>query len=216
MLTLRPLRAVLFDWDGTLLDSYSADASAYLQMFSALSIPWGLQELKAHYSPDWHRVYRAAALPTERWAEADLLWRRAYASERPMLQPGVQPLVHALASRFVVGLVTSGSGWRVRRQLRTFGLDKLFTVQVFGDRAARRKPHPLQLELAMCRLGVPPAACIYVGDAPEDIQMARRAGVASVGIIGNSPVPQRLRASRPDALVPSIPALRSLLLSRLR
>ena len=54
---------VLFDWDGTLLNSFEADANAYMQMFGALGMSWSLAELKRHYSPNWHRVYRAAGLP---------------------------------------------------------------------------------------------------------------------------------------------------------
>jgi HAD superfamily hydrolase (TIGR01509 family) len=211
MLTRVPLRAVLFDWDGTLLDSYRADANAYLQMFRALGIAWGMAELAQHYSPDWHRVYRAAKIPLERWDEADRLWRSFYRAERPTLQHGARRVVQELGRRYRLGLVTSGSSSRVRTQLRAFGLEALFAVRVFGDEIPRRKPHPAQLEIAMCRLGLAPAACVYVGDAPEDVEMAHRAGVAAVGVLGHSPVPERLRASRPEALILRISALPGLL-----
>jgi phosphoglycolate phosphatase len=46
--------------------------------------------------------------------------------------------------------------------------------------------------------------CIYVGDAPEDIEMARRAGVRSVGVFGPFPSARRIRAARPDLLLTSI------------
>jgi len=212
MLTRVPLRAVLFDWDGTLLDSYQADARAYLGMFRALGIPWGLSELAQHYSPDWHCVYRAASLPPERWAEADHLWRLFYRQERPSLQPGARHVLHRMARRYRLGLVTSGSAWRVRAQLRALALYPLFAARVFGDEAPRRKPHPAPLRLALRRIGCEPAACIYVGDAPEDVAMARRAGVAVVGVIGHSPVPERLREARPDALIGRIAALPGLIL----
>jgi phosphoglycolate phosphatase-like HAD superfamily hydrolase len=61
------------------------------------------------------------------------------------------------------------------------------------------------------RIGCEPAACVYVGDAPEDVAMARRAGVAVVGVLGHSPVPERLRAARPDALIGAITDLPALL-----
>jgi beta-phosphoglucomutase-like phosphatase (HAD superfamily) len=63
-------RVVLLDWDGTLLNSYTADSRAYLAMFRALEIKWGLAELKRHYSPDWYQVYRAAKLPRARSGRA--------------------------------------------------------------------------------------------------------------------------------------------------
>ncbi len=65
---------VLFDWDGTLLDSFEADANAYAFMFDALGISWSMEELKRHFSPNWHRVYRAARIPRSKWQEADRLW----------------------------------------------------------------------------------------------------------------------------------------------
>jgi phosphoglycolate phosphatase len=207
MLTRKPLRAVLFDWDGTLLDSFQADANAYVQMFRALGVSWNSTKLTQHYSPDWHNVYRAVQLPHERWAEADRLWRVFYRSERPQLQAGARDVVQALAERFRLGLVSSGSSLRVRSQIRAFGLQPLFAVSVFGDQVPHRKPHPLQLQLAIRQLGFEPSACIYVGDAPEDVQMARRAGVAVVGVLEHSPVPERLRASRPNALIKTISSL---------
>ena len=213
MLTHKPLRAVLFDWDGTLLDSYQADTHAYLQMFRALGISWDSSKLAQNYSPDWHRVYRAAQVPPQCWAEADRLWRRFYRSERPLLQAGARHVVEMLANRFPLGLVSSGSSLRVRSQIRAFGLAPFFAVSIFGDQVphSRRKPHPLQLRLALGRLGVDPGSCLYVGDAPEDVQMARRAGVAVVGVLQHSPVPERLRKSRPDALIKTIRSLPELL-----
>ena len=211
MLTHKPLRAVLFDWDGTLLDSYRADANAYVQTFRALGVAWSLTDLARHYSPEWHRVYRAAQLPPKRWAEADRLWRCFYRLERPLLLSGARHVVQQLAARFPLGLVSSGSSLRVRTQLRAFGLDSFFAVSVFGDEVPYRKPHPLQLQLAIRKLKIEPGACVYVGDAPEDVQMARHAGVAVIGVLGHSPVADRLRESRPTALIKTVMALPGLL-----
>lgn len=205
------IRGVIFDWDGTLLDSYAADARAYLRMFAMLKIPWDPADLARHYSPDWHNVYRAAKLPHSQWAEADRIWRRFYAEERPRLQRDAQRVVRALSGRYRLGLVTSGSAWRVRAQLRSLFLSRFFRHSVFGDDAPRRKPHPSPLQIALRRMELAPEACAYVGDAPEDVVMARRAGVFVVGITGQSPVPDRLRLARPDALIPTIAKLPALL-----
>jgi HAD superfamily hydrolase (TIGR01509 family) len=199
-----PARAVLFDWDGTLLNSYAADTRAYLAMFRALGIDWGLEELARHYSPNWYRVYRAARITRARWDEADRLWALAYRRENPDLLPGARRIVQALKREFLLALVTSGNRRRVRRQLREFKLADSFSVCVCGEDAPLKKPHPAPLQLALERLRMEPEECVYVGDTPEDVEMARRAGVRPIGILGPFPTARRLRAARPDAILHSI------------
>src|SRR5271168_1767674 len=99
------IRGVLFDWDGTLLDSYHADSSAYLAMFREMGIPWGIEELTKHYSPNWYRVYRAAGLPRRRWNDADAAWRKQYANHRPSLIKGVPRILAKLQKEHRLGLV---------------------------------------------------------------------------------------------------------------
>jgi len=200
----RDVRAILFDWDGTLLNSFEADAAAYLAMFRALGIPWTLADLERHYSPDWYRIYRAARLPRAHWARADRIWRLHYSRHESELMPGARGVLDALSARFIVGLVTSGDGSRVRRELRRFGLTRLFRARIYAESTERRKPHPAPLELALRRLRAVPESAVYVGDAPEDILMARRAGVRSIAVLGSFPTHARLRAARPDALIERI------------
>jgi HAD superfamily hydrolase (TIGR01509 family) len=197
-------RVVLLDWDGTLLNSYAADSRAYLAMFRALEIGWGLDELKRCYSPDWYQVYRAAKVPRARWAEANRLWRAAYLAERPRLLPGARGVIRALRKSFTLAIVTGGSGDRVRPQLRAFGLAELFSACVCSEDAPRKKPHPAPLQRALKRLCAAPEECVYVGDAPEDIEMAGRAGVAAIGVLGPFPTAERLRGAKPELLLESI------------
>lgn len=195
---------VLLDWDGTLLDSYAADARAYLAMFRALEIEWGLDELRRHYSPDWYQVYRAARIPRAKWALADRLWRSAYSAERPALLPGARTVIRRLQRSFTLGIVTSGSRGRVRQQLREFELKDSFATCVFSEDVSRRKPHPAPLELALRRLRAEPEETVYVGDTPEDIEMARRAGVRAIGVFGPFPTADKIESAGPDLLLRSI------------
>ena len=209
----QPIHAVLFDWDGTLLDSYHADMQAYLKMFRALGVDWGVEEVDRHYSPNWHRVYRAAGIPRTRWEEADRLWARYYRQQSPELLPGARHVLKALERRYVLGLVTSGNRARIRRQLREFQLRSAFAVHVCAEDAQHRKPHPAPLREALRRLRLSAKACVYVGDAPEDVEMARRAGVRAVAVLGPFPTHHRLRAARPIAVLESIRELPRMLLS---
>jgi pyrophosphatase PpaX len=205
---IRSIRGVLFDWDGTLLNSYAADSAAYLAMFRALEVPWGRAELEANYSPNWYRVYRAAKIPRAKWNLADRLWRLNYAKQAPRLLPGARRVLSQLSRRHALGLVTSGDRDRVHRQLRDFRLLKRFAARVCSGDTRCRKPHPAPLRLALRHMDLRPAETVYVGDSPEDLEMARRAGVrAAIAVLGPFPTEKRLRAAKPDLLLDSIEEL---------
>ena len=207
------VRAVLLDWDGTLLDSYRANSGAYLEVFRSLGIPWGLAEFERHYSPDGHAICRAAGIPRERWHEVDQLWRHYYRPEEARLVPGARTVLRRLEKKFTLALVTSGDRARVMKQLRFLRLRRHFEVCVCAEDAPRHKPHPAPLRAAMRHLRVAPAECLYAGDTAEDVEMSRSARVSVVGVLGPFPTHARLRATRPDALISSVRELPAMLRS---
>jgi len=212
----RSIEGVLFDWDGTLINSYDADTSAYLAMFKEMDISWGIEELEKNYSPNWYQVYRAARLPRRRWEDADRAWRAHYAKHRPKLIAGARQVLARLGDTHPLGLVTSGDRDRVTRQLREFRLTRLFVARVCSGDTLRKKPHPEPLRLALRQMELDPSACVYVGDAPQDVEMARRAGVRAIGVLGPFPTEKRLRAARPEFLIGSIEELPDVLKRLLR
>jgi len=208
------LRGVLFDWDGTLINSYAADSAAYLSMFRELGIPWSLRELEEHYSPNWYRVYRAAGIPRAKWDAADRAWRAAYSRQNPKLLPGARRVLSHLARTHALGLVTSGDRDRVHRQLREFQLWQHFSARGCSGDTRLRKPHPAPLRLALRNMKLRASETVYVGDSAEDLQMARSAGVrAAIAVLGPFPTEKRLRAAKPDVLLESIEELPSALRS---
>jgi HAD superfamily hydrolase (TIGR01509 family) len=207
-MTLRPaLHGVLFDWDGTLLDSYHADSQAYLAMFRAMGVNWGLEELEQHYSPDWYAVYRAAKIPKERWDEADRVWRTYYAKHPSKLMAATRKVLGQLSRWHKLGLVSSGDRDRVSRQLREFRLTRVFRTRVLGGDTAEKKPHPAPLLKALSEMKAEARDCVYVGDTPEDIEMARAAGVRAIAVLGPFPTEKRLRAMRPEILLNALQEL---------
>jgi HAD superfamily hydrolase (TIGR01509 family) len=209
----KKLSAVIFDWDGTLLDSYHADSQAYLSMFRDLGIPWSMRELDLHYSPDWYNVYRSAGIPETRWMEADKLWRGYYAGHQPELMAGAREVVEQIGRRHRLGLVTSGDRERVEGQLREFALLRKFRTRVCGGETARNKPDPGPLLAALERMKVTAEESIYVGDTPEDLEMSRAAGVRAIAVLGPFPTEKRLRAAEPEFLLKKIEELPELLRS---
>jgi HAD superfamily hydrolase (TIGR01549 family) len=201
------VEGVLFDWDGTLIDSYHADTSAYLAMFKEMGICWGVKELEKNYSPNWYHVYKAAGLPRKCWDDADSRWRAHYEKYEPKLISGARRVLTRLGVAHRLGLVTSGDRDRVTRQLRQFRLTRVFAARVCSGDTPRKKPHPEPLRMALRKMKLDPAVCVYVGDAAQDVVMARRAGVRAIGVLGPFPTEKRLRAARPEFLLESIDEL---------
>jgi HAD superfamily hydrolase (TIGR01509 family) len=200
-------RAVLFDWDGTLVDSAERTFRCYEQVFSLHGIRFDRAAFERTYSPDWYRTYEQVGLPPESWLDADTRWNVCYDTEPSQLVPGARASLERLkGAGLVLGVVSSGDRARVRGEMETLGVAALFATAVCGGETARRKPHPEPLLVALEQLGMAPGECAYVGDSPEDVTMARAAGAYAIGIPGGFPNRQALAASAPDLLLPSLGA----------
>ncbi|MGH9367157.1 MAG: HAD family hydrolase [Thermoanaerobaculia bacterium] len=198
-LTRPALSAVLFDWDGTLVDSAEASYRCYARLFPSFGIRFDRARFEETYSPDWHRTYALVGLPEQSWSQADACWLELYDEEEPRMLPGAAEAVARLKQGgLALAVVTSGSRSRVERELAQFRLGAFFEALVCAEDSARKKPHPEPLRLGLERLGVPSERAACVGDSPEDVEMARAAGVFSVGVPGGFPNREALKSARPD------------------
>jgi HAD superfamily hydrolase (TIGR01509 family) len=201
------LRAVLFDWDGTLVDSAELSYQCYVSTFARFGIPFDRARYQATYSPDWMKTYREVSLAPEHWADADRCWLDHYATgHAPLLDGAAEALAGLRRRGLLLGVVTSGDRGRVGGEIEARGLGGTFAAFVGHGDYRERKPHPEGLLLALAHLGVAPGEAAYVGDSPEDVLMARAAGVYAVGIPGGFPNREALAASAPDLLAPSLEA----------
>ena len=203
----RPLRAVLFDWDGTIVDSAEASFRCYVRLFESYRIPFDRERFQRTYSPDWYRTYTTLGLPKECWDEADARWLGFYAGEENVMLSGAREALQRLQQAgMALGIVTSGTGQRVARELQGLGLPDLFQVIVSADDVEKRKPDAEPLVQGLAKLGVPAGEAAYVGDSPEDVEMARAAGVYVVGVPGPFPNREELKAAGPDLICDSLAA----------
>ena len=93
------LRAVLFDWDGTLVDSAEPSFRSYARVFPEFGIPFTRADFERTYSPDWYHTYRELGLPREHWDAANARWLEHYARERPQPLPGAVEAVERLRKK---------------------------------------------------------------------------------------------------------------------
>jgi HAD superfamily hydrolase (TIGR01549 family) len=147
------LRAVLFDWDGTLLDSAEACRRSYERLFGNFGIAFDDAIFEATYSPDWYRTYERVGLPRDKWGDADAAWLQFNAEEECSLVTGAHEALTLLERKGIsTGLVTSGTGQRVRRELARLGL--AFPAVICSEDVTRRKPHPEALLAGLAQLDV--------------------------------------------------------------
>jgi HAD superfamily hydrolase (TIGR01509 family) len=208
------IRAVLFDWDGTLADTAEASYRCYVRMFSEFEIPFDRETYARTYSPNWYQTFRALGLGEEHWSRADERWLVHFANERIDLLDGARHLVETLTARgLATGIVTSGSRGRVERELELHGLSAHLHERVYGCEVKEKKPHPEGLLLCLDRLRMRAEEAVFVGDSPEDIEMARAAGVYSVAVTGGYPNHEALLRARPDVYSRSIRDVLDVILS---
>lgn len=199
---------LLFDWDGTLFDSATRGFDAFEKTFRELGVEFSKELYAACYSPNWYAMYETLNLPRVRWQQADDLWLRHYGELPPELVTGaLETLLSLHRKGYRLGVVSSGSLRRVTREIDELGLKSVFRIVVCNEDIANKKPDPEGLEKAMGLLNAPKVCCVYVGDAPEDIQMGKNAGVRTVGVPSSYPTSRRLKEARPDILLNSITEL---------
>src|SRR5258705_2415548 len=202
------INTLLFDWDGTLVDSAQLGLTAFEQSFAALGVTFDQEIYRAVYSPNWYSVYEAMGLPKEKWQLADDLWVPHYGEQTAQPVSGAQEAISGLKQRgYRLGVVSSGSECRVGREMRELGLESFFDTVVCNEQMKNKKPHPEGLETAMRSLGCSSAAACYVGDSPEDIEMGKRAGMLTVGVRSDYPTSWKLKSQEPDILIESLSEL---------
>ena len=199
---MRQVTTLLFDWDGTLADSAGLGLAAFQRTFADLGVAFPLDVYEANYSPNWYSTYQALGLPKEKWQTADDLWLQHYGEETADLIEGAGETIRDLHARgYRLGVVSSGSENRVCREIEKSALSEVFDVVVCNEHIVHKKPHPEGLELALRKLNSVPEVAVYVGDAPEDIQMGKRANVFTVGVRSTYPSNKRLLAAEPISIL---------------
>lgn len=200
--------AVIFDWDGTLVDSLPAIFRANVDVLSEYDVPFDAELYRRHYVPDWRLMYERLGVPTEHLEAAGRRWRELYASvDLPAPFLGVPEALERLAaSGKVLGLVTAGDRVVVEDQLERLGLSGLIPVRVCGSDEIASKPHPDPLLLALSGLGLHGRQrdAAYIGDAPDDMRMARAVGTRAVGIVSTLGTEADLLAAGADEVAPSV------------
>jgi phosphoglycolate phosphatase len=188
-------KAVLFDLDGTLIDSAPDIAAAVNELLARSGRgPLTLTQVTSMIGNGVEKLVERAieatgeplgpeALKREQMTMLDIYAK--HLTGLTALMPGVREALDALhGDGVLLGLVTNKPQRFIETVLDYFGLSRLFGVVIGGDAGVPKKPAPDMLLAALEQFGVAPADAVMVGDSPADVDSARAAGTASVIVRG--------------------------------
>ncbi len=215
---LSSVRLLIFDLDGTLIDSRRDLADAV----NATRMRFGLapieERLIASYVGDGAPVLIRRALgpeaSEEQLAQALQYFLEHYAAHkldftRPY--PGVPEALESFARRGLKMAVLTNKPVRISRAiLEGLGLDPYFFAVYGGNSFAQKKPHPIGVETLLQEAGVAAECALLVGDSAVDVRTARNAGVKACGVTYGFQ-PETLEQEPPDLVVDGLPELARLL-----
>jgi beta-phosphoglucomutase len=214
------MRAVLFDMDGVLVDSYRA----HLESWLALAAEEGLAFAEADFERTFGRTSREiiAELWPERAAEAaafdarkEQRYRRLI-DERFPASEGAADLVRALhGAGWKLAVASSGPPENVALVLERLGAGECFEAVVTGRDVTRGKPDPEVFVTAAARLGVLAARCVVVEDAPLGVAAAHAGGMRAVALLSTGRDAADFRDEKPELVVSSLADLDPERLARL-
>lgn len=212
---MRTVDAVLFDVDGTLVDSRDTIVRTYAHAVREVcgeegARMWRSLDIEEILQLPAAEVFRRLAHGrSERAATLSAAFQRRYATILPDI-PWFAGAVDALRSLHkhgvALGIVTTKARERLDLHLAAAGVAELFHATISGDETLCNKPDPAPLLTVLHRLGVPPERALMVGDGANDVLAAKRAGTGSVGVAYGFH-PADCRAARPDHWITAIAQL---------
>jgi HAD superfamily hydrolase (TIGR01549 family) len=183
-------RAVLFDIDGTLVDSVDLHARAWEEALAHFGKKVPYAEVRAQIGKGGHEILAALLSrdEQERFGEEvdeyrTSLYDREYLPSAQTFPQARELLAHVKQSGVLVGLASSCKRTELGYYLRMVGGASLVDAAITADDADASKPHPDIFEACLDRLALDPGEAVAVGDSPYDAQAASRAGITPLGVL---------------------------------
>jgi pyrophosphatase PpaX len=208
-----PLQAVLFDLDGTLRDSESADIKAMGRVFKEdLGLEVSEQQLAGYIGvPSREILERVAPHRVEELLPVWLGYHLELLDETHLF-PGILETVRGLSEAGLgLAVVTGQNRLELTASRRNVPLDDLIGVWVSADDVPFPKPHPASVHLALEALGCPPGQAVMIGDTRFDMEAGRRAGTRLGAALWGIRDPASLLDYQPDFIFDSPQQMKDLL-----
>ncbi len=207
-------RAILFDWDSTLVDNWAAIYEALNATLVAMGHePWNRAEMRARVRESARNSFPRVF--GERWHEAMRIFYDRFTAnhlETLTARPGAAEMLAGLAAEDIyLGVVSNKRGDLLRREAVHLNWAAYFARMVGAMDAAEDKPAVAAIELALAGSGIPRGPAIwFVGDAAIDVECARNAGCTAVLMGEAQPEMAGITPPQPDRWISGCSALAAL------
>ena len=200
MTNLPTPRAVIFDWDDTIINSWTPTLKALNAALVAMGEqPWTDAEARARAGASAKDLFKK--LFGDRWQEADKIFfdsLRALFIEHLPVYPDAEPVLKELADRKIyMAVVSNKRGPLLRAEVKDAGFEKYFSKVVGAGDAAKDKPDPAPVLMALEGSGIAPGAHVwFIGDSHTDMLCAAQSGSTAL-LIETKPPPEETLAKHP-------------------
>lgn len=211
-------RALLFDWDNTLVDSWGVIHAALHETFTAMGHrPWTLEECKQRVRTSAREAF--PKLFGDRGAEAMEIFYEAYGKSHLTVLaplPGARQLLHELTNAgFHLGIVSNKAGELLRPEVAAIGWELYFSAVIGANDAPADKPAPDAPAMALGAMGIEASEEVwFVGDTDIDMHCAVEIGCLPVLLRDEPPRSGEFADCRPRIHVDSCPALQGLIFGK--
>lgn len=204
---------IVFDWDGTLIDSAAAIAGCIQEAARELGLPVPTREAASHVIGLGLADSLRHAVPTlapDGYQQFVECYRKHFMGCEDSMQlfTGVPELLVELKQRgHQLAIATGKSRRGLDRALEACGMASHFRATRCGDET-HPKPHPAMLLELLEELAIEPQRALMIGDTSHDLEMARNAGVPAIGVCSGAHPIHALQAAAPLACLPNVCELR--------
>jgi phosphoglycolate phosphatase len=204
-------RLIVFDWDGTIIDSAATIAECIRESARDMGLPVPSTELASHViGLGLHDSLRMAVpeLQTQQYPQFVAHYRRHFLAREDAMSLfiGMKELLLHLKENHRLAIATGKSRRGLDRALTATGVGPLFAASRCADET-HPKPHPAMLLELMDELGFSKHQMLMIGDTSHDLEMARAAEVASVAVTYGAHPEEGLRACKPLNCFPTVSSL---------
>ncbi len=193
------VKAIIWDWDGTLVDSFFQCFNTTKRVLSLFGINISMEEYIENFAPNWYKMYENLGLKKEYWETADNLWYKYFDHSCIQWREGALENLSFLKKLGIKqAVVTASTRLDIEKESIYLKPERFIDYFITWEDSSKKKPDPEPLVRALEKLKVENKDIFYTGDTTSDIIMGKNAGVKTIAIPSLFNKKENLIKAKPD------------------